>query len=85
MSTSSQNPETTEVSSYTPAARIKEGGFIRRSNGSWQEITSLIQVTSPAKFAMVTLADGHEVNIPHSREVVYRTAKQQAKAVGGAA
>ena len=75
---STQNP--TETVSYRPAARIKEGGFIRRSNGSWQAITSLIQVTSPAKFAMVTLADGHEVSIPHTHEVIYRTAKQQAVA-----
>lgn len=84
LSTASQTPETTEVVSYTPAARIKEGGFIRRSNGSWQEITSLVQVTSPAKFAMVTLADGFEVSVPHTREVAYRTAKQQAKATDGA-
>jgi hypothetical protein len=84
VSTSSQSPGATSVA-YTPAARIKEGGFIRRSNGSWQRITRLIQVTGPAKFAMVTLADGHEVSIPHTHEVVYRTAKQQAKAEGGAA
>ncbi|WP_329131431.1 hypothetical protein OG552_10190 [Streptomyces sp. NBC_01476] len=72
-------PET-ELARFTPAARIKEGGFIRRPNGSWQEITSLVQVLSPAKFAMVTLADGHKVNIPHTHEVIYRTAKQQAAA-----
>jgi hypothetical protein len=64
--------------SYTPAARMKEGGFIRRDDGSWQEITSLIQVTGPVAFAMVTLADGLEVSVPHTREVAYRTAKQHA-------
>jgi hypothetical protein len=82
LTTSSQN-EPNEFVSYTPAARIKEGGFIRRSDGSWQKITSLVQVLSPARFAMVTLADGHEVSIPHTHEVVYRTAKQQAQATGG--
>jgi hypothetical protein len=76
-------PET-ELVRFTPAARIKEGGFIRRSNGSWQEITSLVQVLSPAKFAMVELADGFKVNIPHTREVIYRTAKQQAAIVAKA-
>jgi hypothetical protein len=70
--------KTTEAVFYRPAARIKEGDFIRRDNGSYQEITSLIQVLSPAKFAMVTLADGHKVSIPHTHEVIYRTAKQQA-------
>lgn len=84
MPTSSQSPQATELVSYTPAARIKEGGFIRRDNGSWQEITSLIQVTGPLKVAMVTLADGLKVNIPHTHEVIYRTAKQQAKATGAA-
>jgi hypothetical protein len=81
MSTQSQ----TEAVTYRPAARIKQGDFIRRDNGTYQQITSLVQVLSPAKFAMVTLADGHEVSIPHTHEVIYRTAKQQAKATGGAA
>lgn len=68
----------TDAVTYRPAARIKEGDYIRRADGSWQKIASLIQVTGPVAFAMVTLADGFEVSIPHTREVAYRTAKQQA-------
>lgn len=71
-----------EIGTYRPASRLKEGWQIWRSNGSWQEITSLIQVTSPMAFAMVTLADGFEVSIPHTHEVLTRTpteAKQAAQ------
>lgn len=74
-----------ETVTYRPAARIEEGGYIRRSTGDYQQITSLVQVLSPAKFAMVTLADGFEVSIPHTREVAYRTAKQQAATEAAAA
>ncbi|MFE6127484.1 hypothetical protein ACFQ6Q_04290 [Streptomyces sp. NPDC056437] len=65
---------------YRPAARLREGDFIARADGSFQEITSLVQVLKPVGFAMVTLADGFKVNIPHTHEVNCRTAKQQAKA-----
>lgn len=64
---------------YRPAARLKEGDFIARADGSFQKITSLVQVVSPYKFAMVTLADGFEVSIPHTREVNWRSAAQQAQ------
>lgn len=67
---------------YRPAARLREGDFMARDDGTYQEITSLVQVLSPVRMAMVTLADGFKVNIPHSHEVLYRTAKQQAKAGG---
>lgn len=68
------------TSSYRPAARLKEGGFIARADGTFHEITSLVQILSPVGMAMVTLADGFEVTIPHTREVNYRTAAQQRKA-----
>ncbi len=71
---------TPEIGQYWPAARLQEGWQIWRANGTWQEITSLIQVTSPAKFAMVTLADGFEVSIPHSHEVLTRTKSEITKA-----
>lgn len=64
---------------YRPAARLKEGDFIARADGTFQEITSLVQVTKPFGFAMVTLADGFEVSIPHNREVNWRSATQQAR------
>jgi hypothetical protein len=67
--------------SYRPAARLREGDFIARADGSFQEITRLVQILSPVRMAMVTLADGFEVSIPHTHEVNYRTATQQAKAV----
>lgn len=67
---------------YTPAARLKQGGYIHRADGAWREITSLVQILRPAKFAMVVLSDGFKVNIPHTEEVLYRTAAQhQAVAV----
>lgn len=62
---------------YKPAARLKQGGYIQRSDGTWREITSLVQIFSPARFAMVVLSDGFEVSIPHTEEVLYRTASQQ--------
>lgn len=64
---------------YRPAARLKEGEFIARADGTFQEITSLIQILSPVGMAMVTLADGFEVTIPHTREVNWRPAVQQKK------
>jgi hypothetical protein len=65
---------------YRPAARLREGMFLCRADGTWQKITSLVQITSPAKFAMVTLADGFEVSIPHTHEVNCRTAKEMERA-----
>ena len=70
----------TEIGTYRPASRLKEGWQIWRTDGSWQEITSLIQITSPMKFAMVTLADGFEVSIPHTHEVLTRTPAEAKKA-----
>lgn len=70
------------METYRPASKLREGDYIWRTNGTWQQITSLVQVTSPAKFAMVTLADGFEVNIPHTHEVNYRTAAQMAAGGG---
>ncbi|KFG02528.1 hypothetical protein IQ62_01450 [Streptomyces scabiei] len=69
-----------QAGTYRPASQLKEGWQIWRVNGTWQEITSLIQVTSPMKFAMVTLADGFEVSIPHSHEVLTRTPSEAKKA-----
>ncbi|MFD9004471.1 hypothetical protein ACFV0T_26520 [Streptomyces sp. NPDC059582] len=71
---------TNEIGTYRPASRLKEGWQIWRSNGTWQEITSLIQVTSPMAFAMVTLADGFEVSIPHTHEVMTRTPSEAKQA-----
>jgi hypothetical protein len=65
---------------YRPAARLKKGWQIWRANGTWQEITSVIQITSPMKFAMVTLADGFEVSIPHTHEVLTRTPSEVQRA-----
>ena len=70
----------TEIGTYRPASKLKEGWHIWRTNGTWQEITSLVQVTSPMKFAMVTLADGFEVSIPHSHEVLTRTPSEAKRA-----
>lgn len=64
---------------YRPAARLKEGDFIARADGTFQEITSLVQITSPVGMAMVTLADGFEVTIPHTHEVIWRSPAQQKK------
>ncbi|MGW6531387.1 hypothetical protein [Streptomyces venezuelae] len=64
---------------FRPAARLKEGEFIARSDGSFQEITRLVQIVSPIGMAMVTLADGFEVTIPHTQEVNWRSAAQQAR------
>lgn len=64
---------------YRPAARLKEGEFIARADGTFQEITSLVQILSPVGMAMVTLADGFEVTIPHTHEVTWRPAVQQKK------
>lgn len=64
---------------YRPAARLKEGEFIARADGSFQKITGLVQILSPIGMAMVTLADGFEVTIPHTREVNWRSAAQQAR------
>jgi hypothetical protein len=61
---------------YRPAAKLKEGDFIARVDGSFQEITSLVQILKPAGFAMVTLADGFKVDIPHTHEVNWRPAKR---------
>lgn len=69
-----------EIGKYRPAARLKEGWQIRRTNDDWQEITSLVQVTSPLAFAMVTLADGFKVSIPHDQEVMTRTPSEAQKA-----
>jgi hypothetical protein len=70
---------------YRPAARLKEGDFIARSDGSFQKITSLVQVLKPVGFAMVTLADGFKVDIPHTHEVNWRSAAQQARTEAEAA
>ncbi|MEV5915775.1 hypothetical protein AB0M00_43695 [Streptomyces chartreusis] len=64
---------------YQPAARLKEGDFIARADGTFQEITSLVQILSPVGMAMVTLADGFEVTIPHTREVNWRSPAMQKK------
>lgn len=69
---------------YRPAAKLREGDFIARADGSFQKITSLVQVLSPVRLAMVTLADGFEVSIPHTHEVNYRTAAQHRKATSAA-
>ena len=69
-----------QTGTYRPASQLKEGWQIWRTNGTWQEITSLVQVTSPMKFAMVTLADGFQVSIPHSHEVMTRTPAEAKKA-----
>lgn len=74
----------TEIGKYRPAARLQEGWHIWRNNGTWQEITSLVQVTSPLAFAMVTLADGFEVSIPHTHEVRTLTAAEAAATTTGA-
>lgn len=66
---------------YRPASQLKEGWQIWRTNGTWQEIKTLVQITGPMKFAMVTLADGSEVSIPHSREVLTRTPSEAKRAI----
>lgn len=65
---------------YRPAAKLREGMYIARADGSFQKITQLVQILSPAKFAMVTLADGFEGSIPHTHEVNCRTAAQMKQA-----
>ena len=67
---------------YRSAARIKEGDFIARADGSFQKITKLVQILSPVSMALVTLADGLEASILHINEANYRTAKEQEKAGG---
>ena len=71
--------QTESTGTYRPAARLKEGWQITH-NGIWTEITSLVQVTSPVAFAMVTLADGFEVSIPHTHEVMTRTPAEAKRA-----
>ncbi|MFJ4925377.1 hypothetical protein [Streptomyces sp. NPDC088736] len=68
-----------EIGQHRPAARLKEGWQLKHE-GVWTEITSVIQVTSPVAFAMLTLADGFEVSVPHSNEVFTRTLTEIAKA-----
>ncbi|MFF4552778.1 hypothetical protein [Streptomyces sp. NPDC001422] len=70
---------TTEIGQYRPAARLKEGWQLKH-DGVWAEITTVVQVTSPLAFAMLTLADGFEVSVPHSHEVLTRTKSGIAKA-----
>ncbi|MFJ4828426.1 hypothetical protein ACIP79_00570 [Streptomyces sp. NPDC088747] len=63
---------------YRPAARLREGWFVARDDGSFQEIVSLVQIVAPVGLAMVELADGFKAAIPHTREVNCRTAAEMA-------
>lgn len=67
------------IGQYRPASRLKEGWQLQH-DGVWTEITSVIQVTSPLSFAMVRLADGFEVSVPHTHEVFTRTKSEIEKA-----
>lgn len=76
-------PETAiEIGQYRPAARLKEGWQLKHDD-TWTAITSVVQVTSPVAFAMLKLADGFEVNVPHSHEVFCRNAAEIRKAATG--
>ena len=68
-----------EIGQYRPAARLKQGWQLKHE-GTWTEITSVVQVYSPLAFAMLTLADGFEVSVPHSHEVFTRTKAEIVKA-----
>lgn len=70
---------TQQTGQYRPAARLKEGWQLQHE-GVWTEITSVIQVTAPVRMAMVTLADGFEVAVPHTHEVFTRTKSEIEKA-----
>ena len=78
MKPSSQTSEQ-QIGQYRPASRLKEGWQLQH-DGVWTAITSVIQVTSPLGFAMVILANGFEVSIPHTHEVFTRTKSEIAKA-----
>lgn len=78
MSTVSQNPKP-EIGQYRPAARLKKGWQLKH-DGVWTEIASVVQVVSPVGMAMLTLADGFKVSVPHNHEVFTRTVTEIAKA-----
>ncbi|MCZ4509906.1 hypothetical protein O3Q52_17225 [Streptomyces sp. ActVer] len=68
-----------QIGRHRPAARLKEGWQLQH-DGAWTEITSVIQILSPVAFAMLKLADGFEVSVPHTHEVFTRTKSEIAKA-----
>lgn len=73
----------TEIGTYRPASRLRDGWHIRKSSGEWVAIEHCMQITAPLGVAELTLADGSSVGVPHSREVLCRTAaeiKRAAKA-----
>lgn len=71
-------PETTDT--YHHAAQLQLGWQLRH-NDTWQDITSLVQIESPMAFAMVTLADGLTLAIPHTHDIPARTPAEAHAAV----
>jgi hypothetical protein len=69
----------TEIGEYRPASRLREGWHLTR-HGVWTEITGVVQVTSPVRIAMLTLGDGTSANVPHTHEVLCRTAAEIKRA-----
>lgn len=70
---------TPQIGQYRPAARLKKGWQLQHED-VWTEISSVVQITSPVGMAMLTLADGFEVTVPHTHEVFTRTRSEIEKA-----
>ncbi|SES04465.1 hypothetical protein [Streptomyces qinglanensis] len=81
MTPSSQNPEPA-IGQYRKASRLQEGWYLKHED-QWKQISRVVQMLSPLRMAMLTLADGFEVSVPHTHEVFTRTAPEMKRAGGG--